>query len=192
MLTRINVLGVGLDAEYLNRPSRRMQAMTIPADVHETVSRELSVVIEAVIDNYEAQARAPPTLGSVRAAMVGGFLDRLVAESRIRSDTEAGFFSEVDRLIERYGDEALAVRFQRPRASEDLSTVIEAAMDVADADQPPTLAVVRDAMQGGLVAQLVGHGQLDSDDEQTLFEEIDALIVKHGEEALAEELLRYY
>ena len=89
-------------------------------------------------------------------------------------------------LIERYGDDALAVRFLRPRASEDLSTVIQAAMDGADPDQPPSLASVRDAMLGGLVAQLVGHGQLDSDDEQTLFEEVDALVDKHGEDALAE------
>ena len=166
--------------------------MTIPADVHETVSRELSGVIEAVSDNHEAQAQPPPTLESVRMAMTGGLLDRLVAESRIRSDAEVALFSEVDVLIERYGEDALAVRFLRPRASEDLSTVIQAAMDDADLDQPPSLSSVRDAMQGGLVAQLVGHGQLDSDDEQTLFEEIDALIDKHGEEALAEELLRYY
>ena len=166
--------------------------MTIPADVHETVSRDLSAVIEAVIDNHEASGQAPPTLESVREAITGGLPDLLAAEGRIRPDAQDALFSEVVMLIERYGDEGLAVRFLRPRASVDLSTVIQAAMDVADADQPPTLAVVRDAMLDGLVSRLVGHGELDSDDEQTLFEEIDALIDKHGESALAEELLRYY
>lgn len=47
-------------------------------------------------------------------------------------------------------------------------------------------------MRQGLLANLVGHGQLDSDDDQSLFEEIDALIERHGVGALAKEFLRYY
>jgi len=41
--------------------------MTILVDIQEAVSRELSTVIEAAIDNYEAQGHGPPTLASVRA-----------------------------------------------------------------------------------------------------------------------------
>jgi hypothetical protein len=166
--------------------------MTIPVDIQETVSRELSTVIEAVIDNYEAQGHGPATLASVRGAMTGGFLERLKADGRIQLQDEASLLSEVDTLIERAGDDAFAVNFTRPRASEELSMVIEALLNSVDDDYPPTLAGVRDAMQEGFLANLVGHGQLDGDDEQSLFDEIDALIDRHGVAALAEEFLRYY
>ncbi|NCF27919.1 MAG: hypothetical protein GWP69_11105 [Gammaproteobacteria bacterium] len=166
--------------------------MTIPVDIQETVSRELSTVIDAVLDNYEAQGHGPATLASVRGAMAGGLLERLKAEGRVRVEDEAGLVSEVDTLIERAGDDAFAVKFTRPRASEDLSAVIEALLDSEDHDYPPTLSGVRDAMRQGLLANQAGHGQLDIDDEQSLFDEIDALIERHGMGALAEELLRYY
>lgn len=166
--------------------------MARPADVHETVSRELSLAIEAVVDNYEAQGHGPPTLASVREAMAGGLLERLMAGGRLPREAGNDLFLEVGTLIERYGDDAIAVGFARPRASEILSTVIQAAMDRGDPGRPPTLSAVREAMRHGLLADLVGHGHVDSDDEQTLFEEIDALIGRHGEGALAEELMRYY
>ncbi|GMQ75702.1 MAG: hypothetical protein BMS9Abin01_0957 [Gammaproteobacteria bacterium] len=54
--------------------------MTILVDIQEAVSPELSTVLEAVIDNYEAQGHGPPTLASVRAAMTGGLLERLSAD----------------------------------------------------------------------------------------------------------------
>ena len=47
-------------------------------------------------------------------------------------------------------------------------------------------------MQEGLLAQLVGHGEIDSEDEQSLLEEIQSMIDKHGVGALAEEFLRFY
>lgn len=166
--------------------------MTLPADIEETVSRELSTVIEAVMDNYEAQGHGPATLASVRAAMTGGMLERLVDEGRIRREDAPSLLTEVGSLIEGSGDDAFADRFTRPRASEDLSTVIEALLDSADYGYPPNLATVRNAMHGGLLAKLVGHGQLDSDDEQTLVEEIEEMIDRHGPGALAEEFLRYY
>ncbi len=166
--------------------------MTILVDIQEAVSRELSTVIEAVIDNYEAQGHGPPTLASVRAAMTGGLLERLSADGRVRLQDDTSLLSEVDMLIERAGDDAFAVKFMRPRASEELSMVIEALLNSVDSDHPPTLAGVRDAMRQGLLANLVGHGQLDSDDEQSLFVEIDALIERHGVGALAEELLSFY
>ena len=166
--------------------------MTLPADLQETVSRELSTVIEAVIDNYEDQGHGPATLGSVRAAMTGGLLQHLVEEGRVKSEDEDSLLAEVNSLIETSGDDALADLFTRPRASEDLSTVIEALLDETDEGPAPTLAAVRDAMSGGLLAKLVGHGQIDGDDEQTLLEEIEEMIERHGPGALAEEFLRYY
>lgn len=166
--------------------------MTIPVDIQETVSPALSTVMEAVMDNYEAQDRKPPTLASVHLAMAGGLLERLAADGRIRLEDEAGLYTELNALIERAGDDAFAVRFMRPRASEDLSAVIEASLNSEDHDYPPTLAGVRDAMRQGLLANLAGHGQLDFDDEQSLLDEIDALVEKHGAGALAEEFLLYY
>ncbi len=163
--------------------------MTVLVDIQEAVSRELSTVIEAVIDNYEAQGHGPPTLASVRAAVAGGLLESLSAEGRVLIQDEASLLSEVDMLIERTGDDAFAVKFMRPRASEELSMVIEALLNSMQYDNPPTLAGVRDAMRQGLLANLVGHGQLDSDDEPSLFDEIDELIERYGVGALAEELL---
>jgi AcrR family transcriptional regulator len=166
--------------------------MTIPVDIQETVSPELSTVMEAVMDNYEFQGREPPTLACVHLAMAGGLLERLTADRRIRLADEPSLHTELNALIERAGDDAFAVRFMRPRASEDLSTVIEASLSSEDYAHAPTLAGVRDAMRQGLLANLAGHGQLDCVDEQSLLDEIDALVEKHGAGALAEEFLLYY
>lgn len=166
--------------------------MTLPADIQETVTRELSNIMEAVIDNYEAQGHGPATLRSVREAMAGGLFEHLAAEGRVRPEDKANLMLEVEALIDGSGDDALAVRFTRPRASEDLTTVIEAFLDETDEGPPPTLSTVRDAMQQGLLARLVGHGQLDSEDEQSLLDEIDAMIERHGMGALAEEFLHFY
>ena len=166
--------------------------MTLPSDMQETVSRELSLVIQAVIDNYESQGHGPATLGSVRAAMAGGLLERLTDEGRVKSEDESSLYSELDVLIESFGEDTSADGFTRPRASEDLSTVIEALLDEQDEGAPPTLTAVRDAMIGGLLAKLVGHGEIDSDDEQTLIEEIEEMIEMHGPGALAEDFLHYY
>jgi hypothetical protein len=166
--------------------------MTLPADIQETVTRELSTVMQAVIDSYETYGHEPATLASVREAMAGGIVERLAEENRVRLEDKSNLLLEVDSLIEGSGGDALAVRFTRPRASEDLSTVIEALLDSTDYGSPPTLSTVRDAMQQGLLANLVGHGQLDSEDEQSLLDEIDAMIESHGLGALAEEFLHYY
>lgn len=166
--------------------------MTPPVDIQETVTRELSTVMEALIDNYEAQGRSPPTLDSVREAMAGGMLERLAADGRVRLEDESNLLLEIDSLIDGSGGDSLAVNFTRPRASEDLSTVIEALLDSTDHEYPPTLATVRDAMQKGLLASLVGHGELDSEDEQSMLDEIETMIDKHGVGALAEEFLRFY
>ena len=56
---------------------------------------------------------------------------------------------------------------------------------------PPTLEAVKDAMTSGLLASLMGAGVLDEDEDDLLLAEIDALIDRHGADALAEEFLRY-
>jgi len=166
--------------------------VTIPPDIHETVSRDLSIVIEKAMENFERQGQEAATLGHVRRAMQGGLLESLQQSELVRFPPERSLDSEIGGLIERWGEDALAVRFLRPRASQDLCTVIEAVMDAAADDRPPTLGAVRDAMSTGLLSALVGRGEIEDYDEQTLLEEIDALIERHGTDALAEEFLRYY
>ncbi len=60
-----------------------------------------------------------------------------------------------------------------------------------DQENPPTLETVKDAMTSGLLASLVGAGVLDEDEDDVLLAEIDALIDRHGADALAEEFIRY-
>ena len=67
--------------------------------------------------------------------------------------------------------------------------VIEAIQDNSDAESPPTLETVRDLINQGVVAQLVAHGDIDPDEDETLLAEIERLISIHGEKALAEEFL---
>lgn len=46
-------------------------------------------------------------------------------------------------------------------------------------------------MISGMLASLVGTGLMDEDENDVLLAEIDALINRHGADALAEEFLRY-
>jgi len=50
---------------------------------------------------------------------------------------------------------------------------------------------VRRALHDGLVAELIGIGEIEDDEEQTLYDEIDRLIDLHGDSAPAEEFLAY-
>ena len=67
----------------------------------------------------------------------------------------------------------------------------EAVVGDENRENPPTLSTVRDAILAGLGARLVGDGELEDDEDDTLLTEIDALIEQFGEDTLAEELLRY-
>ena len=102
--------------------------MTTPVDVQETTSRALSALLDRVIENYENQGEDAPTLASVRAAASGGLLARMAGDAVMRQYGEGALLSELDALVEIHGEEALAADFLRPRASEDLSTLIEAVM----------------------------------------------------------------
>ncbi len=95
-------------------------------------------------------------------------------------------------LIDEFGAESLAEHFVAAQASEGLSRIIEYAMaNPAVVRHVPTLGDVREAMAAGLVAQLVGDGTLDPDEDQTLLAEIDALIERHGTDAVAEGFVRF-
>jgi hypothetical protein len=97
---------------------------------------------------------------------------------------------ELDDLVDEYGGDVLAVNFIAARASEDLSRIIEATAGGRKLRGQATLAAVRDAMLGGLTARLAGDGVIETDQDQTLLAEIDALIERYGRNAIAETFIR--
>lgn len=158
-------------------------------EADERVSQELSAVIEAMSGDPDIDGVV--TLGVVRDGIrrtLAGFAE---AERAHLFGDEEMLGAEVDALIEEYGEDALAIQLAAVKASEDLSTIIEALMDDTDADISLTLGAVRQAMADGLVAGLAGDGLIEPEEEQMLLAEIDGLIERLGEDELAENVLRF-
>jgi hypothetical protein len=160
---------------------------SLPIDIASRVSPELSSVIEARVNDPDADQ--PVTLWSVRVSLAEGGLSETREADRLHFDGNQSLIAELDALIEQFGPDALAIDFVAVKASEQLSRVIDAAMQ--DPDIPPTLAAVREAMNHGLVARLVGEGAIDPDEDETLLAEIDGLIERFGGDADAEAFVRY-
>ena len=158
--------------------------MFIPEDVFENTSEQLSAVITAVLDD-DAIAQ-PATLSEVREAVLASVQTVTIPLNRFSTDDRQQLSDEIDALIEEYGKDALAVRFQRPWASEALQRLIEAALD---AYGEPTLGGLFDAAERGLLARLIGSGEIDDDEAQAVIAELQALIARHGTVALAEGFL---
>jgi len=161
--------------------------MTIEIDVSGSISENLVKVIESEMRSETGVQ--PPTLGSVFTSMDEGALDRLIEIEVINQHDKDEILEELRDLIEEYGDDTLTQQFMRYRAGGNLSMVIEAIQDNSDAESPPTLETIRDSINQGVVAQLVAHGDIDPDEDETLLAEIEHLISIHGEKALAEEFL---
>ncbi|MDP1653531.1 MAG: hypothetical protein Q8L56_12500 [Rhodocyclaceae bacterium] len=158
-------------------------------EADERVSQELSALIEAMSNDPDINEVV--TLEVVRDGIrqtLAGFAE---AERIHLFGDEETLGAEVDALIEEYGEDALAIQMASVKASEDLSTIIEALMDDTDADIALTLGAVRQAMADGLVAGLAGDGLIEPEEEQTLLAEIEGLIERLGEDALAENVLRF-
>ncbi len=161
--------------------------MGVEKDLAGSVSGDLATVIESEMNNMDGVQ--PPTLGSVLDSMNRGLVAAFIESGRIEADKDDAIFTEIKDLIEAYGEDALAQRFIRYRTSDNLAVVIQAVMDSHEDDEPSTLGSVLDSMNQGLVASLVGIGEIDPDDDETLFSEIQGLINKHGENTLVEDLL---
>ncbi len=179
--------------------------MVLPTDVSGSVSRALTLVIDLALKKTEG--RDVPTLAILRQSIADGIADELLRTGRITQEAAWALPEEVDELIEEYGEEALVTQFIRYRVSEDLATVFQAVIDDPEpylepelmretrdnpqAVEPPSLAVVKRAMQqGDLLTRLLAEGAIDPDDDDTLMEELDTLIELHGGNALAEDFLR--
>lgn len=158
--------------------------MAIPEDVYENTSDDLSRVIAAVLDDEEIAQ--PATLDAVREAILAKVKTVTLPLNRFSSDDWEQLHEEIDALIEEYGGDALAVRFMRPWASEPLQRLIEAGLDEFG---EPTLGVLLEAAERGLLADLIGQGEIDDDEAQTTIAELQTLIERHGQDALAEDFL---
>lgn len=156
-------------------------------DVSTRVSPELAELLEAHASNPDALDTA--TLGSVRAALATGDTGEHYDADRLHPEMSETLLAELDSLIEEFGVEAPASDFLKQTASEALSRIIEAVM--AEDTRPPTLGDVIEAMDDGLVAQLVGEGVLDEDEDDALYEELEDLIDRYGEDAQAEDFIHY-
>lgn len=162
--------------------------MPIPINVDSRVSEELSGVMDAMIGNPDFDE--PVTLGFVRDKLK----EAIAAHGRevdLRPGSEGSLYAEAVALAEEFGEDTLAEEFVAAKASESLSDLIEALLDRGDEDVAPTLGDVRDAVVQGLAAQLAGEGIIDTDEDQPLLAEVDALIERYGKESLAEDVLRF-
>ncbi len=158
--------------------------MFIPDDVFENTSDELSGVIAALLD--DDGIAQPATLASVREAILSEIKTVTIPLNRFSSDQWQQLRDEIDALIEEYSEDALAVRFHKPWPSEPLRRLIEAGLDEQG---EPTLSGLFDAAESGLLAQLIGQGEIDDDESQTVIAELAHLIDRHGSDALAEDFL---
>ena len=157
-------------------------------DIASSVSDELSQILETAANDPDADEA--PTLGSVRRIVSRMADGEQYQADHLHFDQNRSLLEEIDDLIEQFGDDAPAIDFVTVKASESLTRVVSTLMDTG-ASTPPTLGMVRDAMLHGLVARLVGDGLIDPDEDETLQEEIETLISRYGQDAVAENFLRY-
>lgn len=161
-----------------------------PIDVATRVSPSLSAIIEDRINRSEPEQYI--TLVTIHDFVTGLLTDAFTETEQLHHfDINESLLDELNALIEEFGETALAIDFVQRTASEPLSRVIDSVMNDKDQENPPTLETVKNAIISGLSASLVGAGVLDEDEDDNLLAEIDALIDRHGADALAEEFLRY-
>ena len=161
--------------------------MKHPIDVATRVSPELSRFIEKLVNDPDRAE--PTTLRIARAALLQSTPEEPLLFEMHPQERDSVLI-EIDDLIDEYGADALAAAFIEVKASEALSRAIEAACNDPALPDDPTLGSVREALLAGLAARLVGDGVIEPDEDQTLLAEIDALIERHGQEAIAEEFVR--
>lgn len=161
-----------------------------PIDIANRVSPRLSALLRSRVNNPACEQ--PVSLMAVRRFLADLLPEDFKEAERLHHfDVSESLLDELDALIEEFGATAPAVDFVQASASESLSRVIEAVVNDENRENPPTLAVIRDALLAGLGASLVGDGVLEEDEDDTLLQEIDALIEHAGADSLAEEYLRY-
>lgn len=158
--------------------------MSIVEDIYQNTSPGLSALIAEVLD--DEQLAQPATLASVREAVLSQIKTPTIPLNRFSSDQIQALRDETDALIDEYGADALAVRFMRPWVSEGLGRLIAAGLDELGTS---SLGEIFAAAERGLLANLIGQGEIDDDEAQNIIAELQTQIDRHGEDALAEEFL---
>lgn len=161
-----------------------------PIDISSHVSPELSSLIQGVIDQLDTDE--PITLSAIRSFITNDLPAEIdETEHMHHFDIDESLIDELDVLIDQFGESAAAVDFVYAFASEALSRAIEEVMNDENRENPPTLAALREALLDGLAGRLVGEGVLEDDEGDALMTELDSLIERFGEDAPAEDFLRY-
>jgi hypothetical protein len=157
-------------------------------DAATRVSVGLSELIENLVNDPDRET--PASLGDVRELLrertAGNEMEYLDPEDR------ESLLVELDGLIEEFGEEAALADFIEARASEALSRLIEGAMNDPALPEEPTLGAVREAMLHGLGSGMAEDDEtIEQADDSGLFDEIDELIRRYGEDAPAENFIRF-
>ena len=161
-----------------------------PIDIASRVSPELSGIISTILDQMDTDE--PVTLAAVRTFIEDDFPAELdESEHMHHFDTVESLVDEVDELIDEFGESAAAADFVYAFASEQLSRVIEEVVSDESRDNPPTLATIKEAIEGGQASRMVGDGAFDEEEDDQLMPEIESLIARFGPDAMAEDFLRY-
>ena len=163
--------------------------MRPPIDVATRVSPDLSLIMEQMVNDPDREEQ--PTLAQLRAALRESKGEEAMEVESLHPQDRISLTAELDGLIEEYGEDVPVIDFVAAKASEALSRVIEAAMDDVSLPEEPTLGAVRHAVAQGLAARLIGEGTIDLDEDATLVAEIDELIRRYGENAVAEDFIRF-
>ena len=158
--------------------------MDIPNDVFENTSGDLSAVIAVLLDDQNLAQ--PATLADVREAILSEVKTITIPLNRFSSDQQQALRDEIDALIEEHGADTLAIRFLKPWASKALQRLIEAGFDDPGRE---TLGGLFAAAESGLLANLVGQGEIDDDEVQTVIAELQGLIDRNGPDTIAEEFI---
>lgn len=161
-----------------------------PIDIATRVSPELSGLIQGIIDQLETDE--PITLQMVRT-FVGRDLPEEIAEDEHlhHFDNTESLVDELDGLIDNFGESAVAEDFVYAYASEPLSRAIETVAYDENRENPATLGNVQEALADGLAGRMVGDGVLEDDEADMLAPELESLITRYGQDATAEDFLRY-
>jgi len=163
--------------------------LTFPIEPESRVSEALAEAMEEIINDPDLEG--PVTLALVRDKLQEQLAMEGIEAERHEFGDEESLYAEIETLIDEFGEDALAVDFTTVKASQELSSVIESILDESEADIAPTLEAIREAMANGYLAQLVGSGVIETEDEDSLMGELDSLIERYGPETLAEDVLGY-
>lgn len=158
--------------------------MVTSGGLDDAASDALAEAIQLVVDDEDVEE--PATLTAVRDTLHDSHQARSAPLRRLKREDRDALVAELDSLIEVHGGDTPAGEFLRPFGGADLPRVIEHAIERAD---EPTLGHVQGMIEEGLLAELIGEGEVAEEDEQGIRAQLATLIERHGPNAFAEDFL---